>query len=108
VLRDADRADARPTAAVGAVLTSAYSGLREKGRADMAKVLCRFRWQTSPPHTAGFVRPTCALRFAPSRYTCPPFLWMMSHASRTPSSKTPNVDGYVICGRGVRNAPRRS
>ncbi len=33
----------------------------------MAKVLCKFMWQTSPPQMAGFVKPTCALRLAPSR-----------------------------------------
>ncbi len=35
----------------------------------MAKVLCRFMWLTSAPMWPGEVRPTCALRLAPSMYT---------------------------------------
>ena len=32
----------------------------------MQNVLCRLRWQTSAPHSAGRVRPTCAFMLAPS------------------------------------------
>ncbi len=32
----------------------------------IAKVLWRFRWQTSAPIAAGLVSPTCAFMFAPS------------------------------------------
>ena len=32
----------------------------------MAKVLCRFKWHTSAPISAGLVRPTCAFMLAPS------------------------------------------
>ncbi|SKW21989.1 Uncharacterised protein [Mycobacteroides abscessus subsp. abscessus] len=38
----------------------------------MQKVLCRFRWLTSPPKCPGRASPTRAFRFAPSTYTCPP------------------------------------
>ena len=38
----------------------------------MQKVLCRFRWLTSPPNRPGRARPTSALRLAPSTYTWPP------------------------------------
>jgi len=31
--------------------------------------LCRLRWQTSAPKSAGRQRPTCAFMFAPSMYT---------------------------------------
>src|SRR5215475_8245149 len=33
----------------------------------MQKVLCRFRWLTSPPNRPGRATPTRALRLAPSR-----------------------------------------
>ena len=32
----------------------------------MQKVLCRFRWLTSPPKRPGWATPTSALRLAPS------------------------------------------
>ena len=43
----------------------------------------------------GRATPTSALRFAPSRYTCPP--WSCTTAQMSPmcSSNTPCVDGYV-------------
>lgn len=37
----------------------------------MQKVLCRFMCETSAPMSAGRVRPTWALRLAPSMYTWP-------------------------------------
>src|SRR5690606_33147359 len=37
----------------------------------MQKVLCRFTCDTSAPMSPGRDTPTCALRFAPSMYTCP-------------------------------------
>src|SRR5439155_632437 len=62
----------------------------------MQKVLCRFKWHTSAPTSAGRTRPTWAFMFAPSMYTCPPCAWMISHTCRMDASKTPWVDGYVI------------
>jgi NAD(P)-dependent dehydrogenase (short-subunit alcohol dehydrogenase family) len=38
----------------------------------IAKVLCKFKWQTSAPIEPGLVKPTCAFILAPSIYTCPP------------------------------------
>src|SRR4030095_753068 len=38
----------------------------------MQNVLCRLRCETSAPKWPGAARPTSALRFAPSTYTCPP------------------------------------
>ena len=52
----------------------------------MQNVLCRLRWQTSPPSSPGRARPTSALRFAPSMYTWPPASWTRSQTVRTPSS----------------------
>jgi hypothetical protein len=48
----------------------------------MAKVLCRFMWLTSAPMSPGEVRPTWALRLAPSMYTWPPWAWTMAQMSR--------------------------
>ena len=49
----------------------------------MAKVLCRFRCETSLPISPGLATPTCAFMFAPSRYTCPPCSWIRSQTSVT-------------------------
>src|ERR1700686_3845245 len=38
----------------------------------MQNVLCRLKCDTSAPNLPGRATPTSALRFAPSRYTCPP------------------------------------
>src|SRR5574343_975143 len=59
----------------------------------MAKVLCRFMWLTSAPMKPGEVRPTWALRLAPSMYTWPPLAWTMAQMSLIASSNTPCVDG---------------
>jgi hypothetical protein len=55
----------------------------------MQNVLCRFRCDTSAPSHPGRARPTSALRFAPSRYTCPPCSCTTSHTSRISRSYTP-------------------
>ena len=47
----------------------------------MQNVLCRFRWQTSAPMSAGRQRPTCAFMFAPSMYTWPPCSWTIAQIS---------------------------
>src|SRR6185437_12781439 len=59
----------------------------------MQKVLCRFRCETSEPHLPGLATPTRAFMLAPSVYTWPPCLWMISQISTTSSSNTPCVDG---------------
>src|SRR5476651_1902360 len=59
----------------------------------MENVLCRLRWQTSAPISAGLVKPTCAFILAPSIYTCPPWLCMMAQISLMLSSNTPCVLG---------------
>ena len=59
----------------------------------MQKVLCRFMCDTSAPIVAGEVRPTWALRLAPSMYTWPPNWWTIVQISRIDSSNTPWVDG---------------
>ena len=69
----------------------------------MQNVLCKFRCDTSAPNWPGRATPTSALRFAPSRYTWPPFSCTTAQISRICSSNTPCVDGYVTI-----NAPRRS
>src|SRR5678816_1961325 len=61
----------------------------------MQNVLCRLRCETSAPKCPGAARPTSALRFAPSTYTCPPCAWTISHARTIERSNTPCVDGYV-------------
>src|SRR5450759_1809075 len=61
----------------------------------MQNVLWRLRWQTSAPMSAGRHKPTIAFMFAPSMYTCPPYLWTMSQISTIDSSNTPWVEGYV-------------
>src|SRR5207249_10236380 len=45
-------------------------------------VLCRFRWHTSAPMSAGRTRPTWAFMFAPSMYTCPPCACTTSQIAR--------------------------
>src|ERR1700761_3278231 len=57
------------------------------------KVLCRFRWLTSPPNWPGAATPTIAFMLAPSTYTRPPYLCTSSHSALTPGSNTPYVDG---------------
>src|SRR5450756_108596 len=59
----------------------------------MQKVLCRFRWLTSPPNWPGAATPTIAFMLAPSTYTRPPYLCTSSHSALTPGSNTPYVDG---------------
>src|SRR5688572_21473338 len=59
----------------------------------MQNVLWRLRCDTSAPNSPGFAVPTNALRFAPSRYTCPPYSWTTEQISPIRSSKTPCVDG---------------
>ena len=61
----------------------------------MQKVLWRLRWHTSAPMCPGDVRPTWAFMLAPSMYTWPPLSWMTLQMRSTPSSYTPNVEGYV-------------
>src|SRR6476646_9479201 len=62
----------------------------------MQKVLCKLRWPTSAPTSPGLASPTSAFMLAPSRYTWPPFACVIAQISRTVSSNTPWVDGYVI------------
>ena len=59
----------------------------------MQKVLCKFKWLTSDPKSPGRASPTSAFMLAPSRYTCPPWAWVISHTSRTVASNTPCVEG---------------
>src|SRR5471032_2584298 len=59
----------------------------------MQKVLCRFRWLTSPPNSPGAATPTIAFMLAPSTYTRPPYWWTSAHSALTPGSNTPYVDG---------------
>src|SRR4051812_33473680 len=62
----------------------------------MQKVLCRFKWLTSPPNSPGAATPTSAFMLAPSTYTRPPCSCTSLHSSLTCISNTPCVDGYVI------------
>ena len=48
----------------------------------MQNVLCRLRCDTSAPNLPGRATPTSALRFAPSRYTCPPCSCTRAQISR--------------------------
>src|SRR6201997_1966144 len=59
----------------------------------MQKVLCRLRWDTSPPRRAGDATPASALRLAPSMYTWPPDSCTRSATAVIVSSYTPLVDG---------------
>src|SRR6185437_4670749 len=59
----------------------------------MQNVLCRFRWDTSPPRSAGDATPARAFRLAPSMYTWPPAAWTRSATAVIVSSYTPLVDG---------------
>src|SRR4051794_14526360 len=59
----------------------------------MQNVLCRFRWETSPPNSPGFAYPSSALRLAPSTYTWPPCACTISHSSVMVSSYAPWVEG---------------
>src|SRR4029079_11156813 len=59
----------------------------------MQKVLCSFRWLTSPPNSPGAATPTSAFKFAPSTYTRPPCLCTSAHSSLTCISNTPWVLG---------------
>src|SRR5690348_4169714 len=70
----------------------------------MQNVLCRFRWLTSPPDSPGFASPSNAYRFPPATYTWAPWSWTTWQTSRTLSSYTPCVDGYVIMIAASRSA----
>jgi hypothetical protein len=59
-VKEEERGEAQPP------LKEGGSSTRRKDT-HIPKVLCRLRWQTSPPQTEGFVRPIWAFRFAPSR-----------------------------------------
>src|SRR3954467_2659722 len=74
----------------------------------MQNVLCRFRWETSAPKRPGRASPTMALRFAPSRYTCPPASCTRSHSPPIASSNTPWVDGYVTMIAATRPSEEAS
>ena len=52
----------------------------------MQNVLCRLRWDTSPPNSPGWAYPSSAFRFAPSTYTWPPCRCTVSQSSLMPSS----------------------
>jgi hypothetical protein len=59
----------------------------------MQKVLCRFRWLTSPPNSPGAATPTSAFMLAPSTYTRPPWRCTSAQRSFTVVSNTPWVLG---------------
>src|ERR1700733_13408018 len=59
----------------------------------MQKVLCRLRWDTSPPRRGGDAPPAGGLGLAPSMEPWPPDSWTRSATAVIVSSYTPLVDG---------------